>query len=73
MPKEVDHGWAVFNIETDGNQFDFNVALGATVQLFATPTRQMWFSISSAIRRRAACLLPADPGPATRPGLWQHV
>ena len=35
--KAIDAGWAAFNIETDGNQFDFKVALGATVVGFREP------------------------------------
>lgn len=37
MPREIDHGWAAFNIEGDGNQFDFDVALGATVSGLREP------------------------------------
>jgi hypothetical protein len=35
--KAFDPGWAAFNIETDGNRFDFPVALGATVTGFREP------------------------------------
>ena len=35
--KNRDAGWAVFNIEADGNQFDFKVALGGTTTSFRDP------------------------------------
>lgn len=35
--KADEAGWAAFNIETDGNQFDFVVALGGTVVGFRDP------------------------------------
>ena len=35
--KAIDAGWAAFNIGTDANQFDFKVALGATVTGFRDP------------------------------------
>lgn len=37
--KNRDAGWAVFNIEADGNQFDFKVALGGTTTSFRAPLR----------------------------------
>jgi len=35
--KNRDAGWAVFNIDADGNQFDFKVALGGTTTSFRDP------------------------------------
>jgi hypothetical protein len=59
--REIDHGWAAFNIETDGNQFDFEVALGATVSGLREPESTV--VVLHKLSDSATCRVSIQSGP----------
>lgn len=64
MPKGTDHGWTAFNIESDGNQFDFEVALGATVSGLREPESTV--VVLHRLSDSATCRVSIQSGPGAR-------